>query len=171
MKQNGEFPLSPPARPELSDTPIKFCNEIARLFRARMRQGDDHEGVMSQPGAHLVLSRLAVCDGITQLDLVRATHLRPPTVSVILQKMEAEGLVERKVDEHDRRAVRVTLTEAGRALDRKNIETIHSIDAVALSELSEDEIAVLMTLLPKIRNNLLSLLESSEKQEKGEIAE
>lgn len=171
MKQRGELPIAPPVRPELSDTPIKFCNEISRLFRAKMRQGDDYEGVMSQPGAHLVLSRLAVCDGITQLELVRATHLRPPTVSVILQKMEAEGLVERKSDEHDRRAVRVTLTESGRQLDRKNIETIHAIDAVALADLRVDEIEVLMKLLPKIRNNLLQLLEHTEKQEKGEISE
>ncbi len=168
MKEMNEIPLSPPPRKELSDTPIKFCNEISRLFRAKMRQSDDSEGVMSQPGAHLVLSRLAVCDGITQLELVRATHLRPPTVSVILQKMEAEGLVARKCDEHDRRAVRVMLTDAGRALDRKNIETIHRIDEVALRDLSEEEIATLMTLLPKIRNQLLVSLEMGEKGEEKE---
>ena len=168
MKPNREVPASPPKRAELSDTPIKFCNEISRLFRAKMRQSDDSEGVMSQPGAHLVLSRLAVCDGITQLELVRATHLRPPTVSVILQKMEAEGLVERKCDEHDRRAVRVTLTEAGRELDRKNIDTIHRIDEVALRDLTKEEIATLMVLLPKIRNQLLAALETSEKGEEKE---
>ena len=132
----------------------------------QMRQNDTSEGVMSQPGAHLVLSMLAVCDGITQLELVKATHLRPPTVSVILQKMEAEGLVERKSDEHDRRAVRVTLTEAGRALDRKNIEMIRALDSVALCDLSEDEIAALMVILPKIRNNLLQ-----KNVEKGEDKE
>ncbi len=168
-KQIDGFPPAPPPRKELSDTPIKFCNEISRLFRAKLRQSDDSEGVMSQPGAHLVLSRLAVCDGITQLELVRATHLRPPTVSVILQKMEAEGLVERKCDEHDRRAVRVTLTEAGRALDRKNIETIKRIDEVALCDLSEEEIAALMVLLPKIRDNLLNANETNET--KGERIE
>ena len=167
-KQIEGFPPAPPPRKELSDTPIKFCNEISRLFRAKMRQSDDSEGVMSQPGAHLVLSRLAVCDGITQLELVRATHLRPPTVSVILQKMEAEGLVERKCDEHDRRAVRVTLTEAGWALDRKYIETIRGIDKVALGDLTEEEIATLMVLLPKIRNQLLVLLEAGEKGEETE---
>jgi len=160
------MPAPPPARKELSDTPIKFCNEISRLFRMQMRQNDTSEGVMSQPGAHLVLSMLAVCDGITQLELVKATHLRPPTVSVILQKMEAEGLVERKSDEHDRRAVRVTLTEAGRALDRKNIEMIRALDSVVLCDLSEDEIAALMVILPKIRNNLLQ-----KNVEKGEDKE
>ena len=168
MKKQNDFPLPPPPRKELSDTPIKLCNEISRLFRARMRQSDDYEGVMSQPGAHLVLARLAVCDGITQLELVRATHLRPPTVSVILQKMESEGLVERKCDEHDRRAVRVTLTEAGRALDRKNIEMIHRIDEVALADLTQEEINVLMALLPKIRNNLLLMNEKNEKGEENE---
>ncbi|MBQ2999737.1 MAG: winged helix-turn-helix transcriptional regulator [Clostridia bacterium] len=166
MKRRKEMPAPPPARKELSDTPIKFCNEISRLFRMQMRQNDTSEGVMSQPGAHLVLSMLAVCDGITQLELVKATHLRPPTVSVILQKMEAEGLVERKSDEHDRRAVRVTLTEAGRALDRKNIEMIRALDSVALCDLSEDEIAALMVILPKIRNNLLQ-----KNVEKGEDKE
>ena len=120
---------------------------------------------MSQPGAHLVLARLAVCDGITQLELVRATHLRPPTVSVILQKMEAEGLVERKCDEHDRRAVRVTLTEAGRALDRKNIEKIHCIDKVALGDLSQEEIDLLMSVLPKIRDQLILMNEKGEENE------
>ena len=166
MKRRKEMPAPPPARKELSDTPIKFCNEISRLFRMQMRQNDTSEGVMSQPGAHLVLSMLAVCDGITQLELVKATHLRPPTVSVILQKMEAEGLVERKSDEHDRRAVRVTLTEAGRVLDRKNIEMIRALDSVALCDLSEDEIAALMVILPKIRNNLLQ-----KNVEKGEDKE
>jgi len=166
MKRRKEMPAPPPARKELSDTPIKFCNEISRLFRMQMRQNDTSEGVMSQPGAHLVLSMLAVCDGITQLELVKATHLRPPTVSVILQKMEAEGLVERKSDEHDRRAVRVTLTEAGRALDRKNIEMIRALDSVVLCDLSEDEIAALMVILPKIRNNLLQ-----KNVEKGEDKE
>ena len=165
MKKRNDFPLPPPPRKELSDTPIKLCNEISRLFRAKMRQSDDSEGVMSQPGAHLVLARLAVCDGITQLELVRATHLRPPTVSVILQKMESEGLVERKCDEHDRRAVRVTLTEAGRALDRKNIETIHCIDRVALGNLSQEEIEILMSLLPKIRDQLILMNEKGEENE------
>jgi DNA-binding MarR family transcriptional regulator len=156
MKPNKEMPASLPQRAELSDTPIKFCNEIARLFRAHMRKNDTSDGVMSQPGAHLVLSMLAVRDGITQLALVQATHLRPPTVSVILKKMEEEGLIARREDENDRRAIRVTLTDTGRALDRKNIETIHALDEIALRDLSEDEVAALMVILPKIRNNLLS---------------
>lgn len=153
MKKKN-LPVSPPPRPELSDTPIKFCNEISRLFRGRLRAMDDG-GAMSQPGAHLVLSWLAINDGICQRELVAATHLRPPTVSVLLRDMETEGLVERKGDPDDQRAVRVYLTEKGRKRDRENIQKIHALDEVGLRGLSEDEIQALMVLLTRIRDNLL----------------
>ena len=155
MKQKNISPPSPPSRKELNETPVKLCNEISRLFRARMRENDPQDGVMSQQGAHLVLSNLAVSDGINQLELVNATHLRPPTVSVILRRMEEEGLVVRMVDECDKRAVRVFLTPKGKELDKKNIERIKELDRIALSGLSEEELSSLMSLLPRIRNNLL----------------
>ena len=60
MKRAVELPASPTPRRELSDTPVKLCNEISRLFRFRIRQTEGQEGVMSQQGAHLVLSVLAI---------------------------------------------------------------------------------------------------------------
>ena len=155
MKNKICNPAPPPQRSELSDTPVKLCGEISRLFRTHMRENDPCDGVMSQQGAHLVLSNLAACDGVSQLDLVRATHLRPPTVSVILRRMEEEGLVTRKTDPSDRRTIRVYLTDKGISLDKENIKRIKELDAIALSGLSEEEISALMALLPKIRNNLL----------------
>ncbi len=159
-----ERPASLPARKELRENPVKLCCEIARLQRIRMREREGGEGVMTQPGAHLVLSVLAVNDGVNQLDLVKATHLRAPTVSVILKKMEAEGIVERKNDPKDLRAVRVYLTDRGRDLDRKTIARILEIDEVALRGLSEEEIAVLMRLLPRLRDHLLAFGEEENKE-------
>ncbi len=153
---------APPKRAELSDNPIKFCNEIARLFRNRMRETEVNEGVMTQPGAHLVLSVLAINDGINQLELVKRTHLRAPTVSVILQKMEGEGIVERRRGtESDKRAVLVYLTSLGRELDRAHIERIKRLDSEAMAGLSESEKEMLMRILPKIRDNLLPNKEES----------
>ena len=168
MQRSKEIPIAPPARKELSDTPIKLCNEISRLFRFRMREQEGNEGVMSQPGAHLVLSVLAIHDGIHQRELVRLTHLRPPTVSVILQRMEAEGLVESHSDPTDGRARLVSLSEAGRRLDRQNIEKIRSLDALALAGLSGEEIDALMAILPRIRNNLLREFRNDGQEEQGQ---
>ena len=149
------MPAAPPARVELSDNPVKLCNEIARLFRAKLREVDNADGVMTQPGAHLVLAFLAAGDGTTQLELVRSTHLKAPTVSLILKKMEEEGIVRREIDENDGRAVRVYLTELGRSIDCEHIKLIKSVDSIALSGISETESAQLMSLLMKIRNNLI----------------
>jgi DNA-binding MarR family transcriptional regulator len=155
-------PAPPPERVELSDNPVKLCNEISRLFRARIRETNDADGVMTQPGAHLVLSFLAVKDGITQLELVNATHLRPPTVSVILKRMEEEGIVERKSNPDDMRSLNVYLTDTGRRLDAEKIESIKKIEAVALEGLNEAELLTLMELLSRIRDNLLSDRRSGE---------
>ena len=155
MKNKNCPPAPPPRRKELNDTPVKLCNEISRLFRTHMRENDPQDGVMSQQGAHLVLSNLAVCDGINQIELVKATHLRPPTVSIILRRMEEEGLVIRRADQSDKRAISVYLTDKGKALDKKNIARIKELDATALSGLSDDDIEALMRLLPRIRDNLL----------------
>lgn len=156
MAKETNAVITLPPRRELSDDPVKFCNEISRLFRGKMREMDRQGSAMTQPGAHLVRSTLAIYDGIRQQELVHHTHLRAPTVSAILKSMEEEGQVERKTDPEDQRAVRVYLTPRGRELDRIHIEEIKKLSAIALDGFSAEEIEILMTLLPRIRNNLLA---------------
>ena len=151
----SNLPPTPPERKELSDNPVKLCNEIARIFRARMREDCDIDGVMSQPGARLVLSLLAISDGLSQRELAERTHLKPPSVSVIIRKMVDEGMVELRADEADMRINRVYLTDYGRETDSENIRRIKSVDARGLRGIDESETAILMELLGRIRNNLL----------------
>ena len=156
MKKASFSPVSPPERPELSDNPVKLCNEIARIFRARMRESCDIDGVMSQPGARLVLSLLAISDGLSQRELAERTHLRAPTVSIIIKKMVDEGIVELRSDEHDLRVNRIYLTELGKVTDKKTIAEIKCNDAVALRGITDEECDELMRLLGKMRSNLLN---------------
>lgn len=157
--------IVPPPRRELRETPVKLCNDISRLFHARLRREGEMDGVLTQPGARAILSMIATSDGLCQRELVKMTHLRPPTVSVILQTMEEAGMVERRSDAEDRRIIRVYLTEFGRSTDERMIERIQKGNAIALSGLSEDEVAQVMTLLRCIRDNLL---EDQEKREEKE---
>ncbi len=150
-----ERPLPLPVRKELSDNPVKLCNEISRIFRAKMREQGEPEGVMSQQGARLVMSVLAISDGVSQRELVERTHLRPPTVSLIIKRMAEEGFAEIRADEKDMRVKCVYLTELGRETDRQNISRIKSIDALGLRGISNEENEMLMRLLCKIRANLL----------------
>ena len=156
--RNQKIPIMapPPRRKELSDNPVKLCNEISRIFHTKMRERCDIDGVMSQPGARLVLSLLITEDGLCQRDLAERTYLRPPTVSLIIKKMVDEGLAELRADEKDMRINRVYVTELGRKRDAEQIARIKATDAEGLKGLSDAEQATLMELLYKIRNNLLS---------------
>ena len=167
--RNCQRPAPPPPRKELRENPVRLCHEISRLARAQMRREADVEGVLSQPGARLLLAHLALQDGQSQLELVRLTHLRPPTVSVILRKMEEEGIVRRQSDEHDQRVTRVYLTDFGRKTDEETIRRIQRTDALALSGLSEDERETLMVLLIRVRASLIAQEKGSE--QKGERTE
>lgn len=145
-----------------ASNPIKLCHDISRLTVARVR-GANIEGVMSQYGARLVLSALARNDGASQREIVEMTHLRPPTVSVILRKMQDEGMIELVKNPEDKRELRAHLCEKGREIDRCGLEKIRQTDELALGGLSDDECATLMDLLEKIRDNLLRERKEEEK--------
>ena len=155
-------PPKPPDRVELSNNPVKLCNEISRIVRTKMRERCDVDGVMSQPGARLVLSFLAVGDGVSQRELVERTHLRAPTVSVIVKKMIDEDLAYLDSDRDDRRVKRVYLTEKGKRADSEGINNIREIDSAALAGFSDTEQQLMMELLGRIRKNLLADSENGE---------
>ena len=149
----GSLP-PPPVREERMDAPLspRLIIDISRLLRARMLR--EEHGIMTQSTARLVLSHLAKSGTLGQLELVHLTHLKPPTVSVLLRRMEEEGYVTRITDEQDRRAVRVTLTDAGRAFDRAHLHRLSTNDHLAMQGLSAEEQATLEALLVRVRDNL-----------------
>ncbi len=148
------LPPPPPPREELRDIPLspRLVMEISRLLRARMQREDC--GVMAQSTARLVMSHLAVNGSMGQLEIVALTRLKPPTVSTLLRRMEAEGYVTRVADEKDKRAIRVALSEKGREFDRENLRRLSTNDHLAVKGLSADEQKTLDALLLRMRDNL-----------------
>ncbi len=55
-------------------------------------------------------------------DLGEALQLDPPTLSPLLKRLEAAGLVERRRDSADQRSLALTLTAAGRDLRERAVE-------------------------------------------------
>jgi DNA-binding MarR family transcriptional regulator len=156
MKEKQMLPPRLPEREELREVPQapRMIMEISRLLRFRVRQGEE-EGVMAQNTARIVLAHLAVQDNLNQLDLVRLTRLKAPTVSVLLRRMEQEGYVRRVPDEHDRRAVRVSLSEKGKDFDRRHLSRISTNDQTAMRGIDSEDQETLVRLLSRIRDNLL----------------
>ena len=149
-------PLPPhPPREELRDIPIspRLVMEISRLLRAGMQR--EECGVMAQSTARLVMSHLAVAGTLGQLDLVKLTHLKPPTISTLLRRMESEGYLTRVADEKDRRAFRVTLTQKGLDFDRDQLRRLSTNDHRAMQGFTPEEHAALEGFLRRMRENLM----------------
>ena len=98
----------------------------------------------------MIVFFLAHNDGITQLDLVKFTRLKAPTISLTLQKMELEGLVERRTSEDDARKTLVYLTEKGYEYDQKMIDLIKNEERKVLPALTIEENEQLEKLLQKL---------------------
>ena len=130
----------------------RLVMEISRLLRARMQR--EECGVMAQSTARVVMAHLAVNESLGQLDIVNLTHLKPPTVSTLLRRMETEGYVTRVSDARDKRANRVALSEKGRAFDREQLHRLSTNDHQAVKGLSAEEQKTLEALLLRVRDNL-----------------
>ena len=152
-KQIPHFP-PPPPREELRDIPLspRLVMEVSRLLRARMQNEDC--GVMAQSTARVVMSHLAAKGSMGQLEIVELTHLKPPTVSTLLRRMEEEGYITRVTDDNDKRAIRVALSEKGKEFDREHLRRLSTNDQQAVKGLSEDEQKMLEALLLRMRDNL-----------------
>ena len=109
----SEQPTTEPA--ETAPTPLEQLERFARL-------GVDFEATMAAHGAHeptpvkamLVLCAAAPPDGTRPRDLLELTDLSSGGISMLLDRLEDAGLIQRTTGRPpDRRAVSVTLTDLG----------------------------------------------------------
>ncbi len=93
-------------------------------------------------------------EGRTQADLAEALGVEPPTVTKMLQRMESSGLVDRRPDTVDGRAIRVHLTPKGRRLEGKVDKLWAELRDRTVAGLSDRQQASLVSMLGQLEKNL-----------------
>jgi DNA-binding MarR family transcriptional regulator len=141
-------------RPDLDFSPLHV---VARIGRARAHIAAALESVfalhgLSEPSfAVLVtLMRLDRPDGVPQRTLMDELGLSAGTVSVRMDRLEEQGLVERRPDAADRRSTLIAITERGRALFEQAAPAHLENERRLLVALDPGEQAMLATLLRKL---------------------
>jgi DNA-binding MarR family transcriptional regulator len=102
------IPPDPAAEPG-SDLAPRLRLAVARLHR-RLRQSAEPGLTISQLSTLASIERHAP---VTLGELARVEQVQPPTITALVGKLEAAGLVGRTIDETDRRIHRVDVTPAG----------------------------------------------------------
>ncbi len=105
-------------------------------------------------GQEMILMQLYCREGVPQSQLVEALGVEPPTVTKMLQRMEAAGLVERGPSPEDARVSLVYLTEQGRQTERPVLKSWEQLEERFVAGLTDMERALLRRLLMHVLNNL-----------------
>jgi DNA-binding MarR family transcriptional regulator len=98
----------------------------------------------------VLLTALAGGDGVTQKELAQRIHSDPNTMSEMLGRLERRGLILRDRNAGDRRALRVSLTEAGCAAQRRAMEGVASFCGALADLVPADERETLLGHLQRI---------------------
>ena len=119
---------------------IDFDVILASLKLARaMRRCPPERGEHPFPPA---VGRLLACTaenpGVSSRELCELLDVRPSSLSEMLARAEADGLLTRAVDEEDRRIQRISLSEKGQRII-SDMEAVRSLDAQKKTACFTDE--------------------------------
>ncbi|HLS16143.1 MAG TPA: MarR family transcriptional regulator [Beutenbergiaceae bacterium] len=110
------IPLPKHPGPKVADVgfPTRLRMTLLKLSRSlrAQRSGDLSEG------RYAVLATLVALGAMTPGELAEREHVRPPSITRIVQSLADAGLVERTAHPEDRRQALIVATEAGTALVR-----------------------------------------------------
>jgi DNA-binding MarR family transcriptional regulator len=98
---------------KIEDLADRLHSTAIHLLR-QVRTEDAATGIA--PARLSALSVLVFGGAMSLNDLARAEQVRPPTMSRIVDALEAEGLARRTVNPQDRRAIVIEATEKGTAI-------------------------------------------------------
>lgn len=115
---------------------------------------------------HILIELLAHDGQMTQRDLQEASCITSASLSEVVAKLEAEGLVTRERSEADRRQLSVTLTEAGTGRARELLESRLDFERRAFDCLAPEEREHLLETLDRVAERW----EQIEEEKRGEAA-
>ena len=105
-------------------------------------------------GQEILLARLGTEDGQSQKSLAHLVRLDHSTVSKMVGRLEAAGLLEQRKDEKDERISRVFLTEAGRRIQESIAAAWGQLEEKTASGLTAEEAETFVRLARKMMDQL-----------------
>lgn len=139
--------------PESPDV-LETLHSLVARFHRRMHEAvrDDGEGIAVMEAR--ALNHLAGQDSVTQRDLVAHTGRDKAQIARIVKALVDRGLVQGRTDPADARAVRLHLTEAGRAMHRRMQQHRRRFARDLTQGFTDDELNALHAQLERLLANV-----------------
>lgn len=139
-----------------------LLHDVARLMRKRFEQ--NARGLGLTRSQWQVLAHLARNDGIQQGALADLLDVEPITLTRIVDKLETNGMVERRLDPRDRRVRRLWVTAQAAPILEKLMKVGAHTRREALRSISSAEHERLLELLACMKTNLVEALDGADEE-------
>jgi len=150
----------PQAPPRLRRTLGFLLHDTARLMRRRFIQKAREDGLPLNRSEASLMRHVAREQGINQVTLAAQLDIEPVTVARLIDRLEADGLLQRRPDPNDRRVWTVWLTGAADAMLERIQQIVLAVRQEAQAGLSAEQQAVLTELLVSVRGNLVEVTQA-----------
>lgn len=136
---------------ELFDALSMVNRKLRAVFDARVKE----RGLtLARARALFALTKK---DGLNQRELADELDIETPTIVRLLDGMEKQGFIERRVEVSDRRAKQIYMTELGRTIADEILKLADEIRAEVLQGVDADEVAAALKVIRTIADNVQSL--------------
>lgn len=126
---------------------------LARRWRQAIDRALDEAGLTDATWGPLMHLRESG-DGVLQKALAARVGIDGSTLVRLIDILETRGLIERRTDAADRRARLIFLTDAGHTLVEAIAQALVKAEDEILVDLTDADIAVILTSFAKIRGRL-----------------
>ena len=133
--------------------------DVARLLRTAFDRRVRTLGITR--AQWLVLTRLHRHPGVSQSELADIMEVERASAGRMIDRLEANGWVERRAQDGDRRVKRVYLTPEAERVHRRIWRVAEATVDDALADLSAREGAQLRALLGRVKKNLVAVVDGS----------
>jgi len=134
------------------------------IYKYLKKTFSDHQIENMNPTRLGILLALADKDGVIMSKLGQKLFLEKSTMTGVIDKMEADGLVERRSDRTDRRALRISLTPKAKRLNEKIFKIIDKAYQDLRGDLSPQDLATSVKVSKQIGQAAYELSTNNEKK-------
>lgn len=135
-----------------------LVHEVSRMRRKAIDMVLKPLGITG--GQWWMLTYISLHKGLSQNQLAEELNMGKVSIGGLLDRLEASGLVERRVDQVDKRVKRVFLTPAGSSLVEEIRLTSAGVQEVALDGITIVELEHAIAALTKMEANLLEFIKN-----------
>jgi DNA-binding MarR family transcriptional regulator len=159
-------PRPPEDRPPISaeeDSPefaaIRQIELLARLHHMAFRSLFQEGGLPpAQAGAMKIIIRTP---GMSQRELADKLHIQRATATVMLQKMEKAGYIDRRPDQDDQRISRIYPTSTALTEDAENLKNVSAYFSRCFRNIPQQDFDTMVSTLAQVGKNLREILDEN----------